>query len=208
MEWPTVQLGWPTVGKCSIFLTHSGNGKWDFTAFHISMQKVKAATCSLGSSPCLFLFFILSLNETVKMTADTLSRGRILQMASQCVVFCQAQASQGKAFKFPLKIDSSFSFDPKLIIPVLTGEQLFKYWRKNICITYLPKMWYLLAKTCSWCQWNLKFGTQTNYLMPRKKPQNNFVHWGQHHCENAIWNLQIFSVIFSSSKIFDVLFRG
>ena len=118
--------------------------------------------------------FSLLHHETVKMTADTLSRGRILQMASQCVVFCQAQASQGKAFKFPLKIDSSFSFDPKLIIPVLTGEQLFKYWRKNICITYLPKMWYLLAKTCSWCQWNLKFGTQTNYLMPRKKPQNNF----------------------------------
>ena len=90
--------------------------------------------------------FSLLHHETVKMTADTLSRGRILQMASQCVVFCQAQASQGKAFKFPLKIDSSFSFDPKLIIPVLTGEQLFKYWRKNICITYLPKMWYLLAK--------------------------------------------------------------
>ena len=37
------------------------------------------------------------------------------------------------------------NLDPKLIIPVLTGGQLFNYWR-NICITYLPKMWYLFAK--------------------------------------------------------------
>ena len=28
--------------------------------------------------------------------------------------------------------------------------------------------------------------------MPRKKPQNNFLNWGQNHCENWIWNVQIF----------------
>ena len=46
------------------------------------------------------------------------------------------------------KVNAQFllNFDPNLIISVLTGEQLFKYWRKNICIRYLPKMWYLLAK--------------------------------------------------------------
>ena len=51
-------------------------------------------------------------------------------------------------------------------------------------------------KTCCWCQWNFKFGTQTNYIKLRKKPQNNFFHWGQHHCESGIWNIQIFFVIF------------
>ena len=55
-------------------------------------------------------------------------------------------------------------------------------------------------KTCSWCLWNFKFGTQANYLMLRKKSQNNFFHRGQEHCENGIWNIQIFVYFFSSSK--------
>ena len=37
-------------------------------------------------------------------------------------------------------------FHKNLKIPVLTGKQLFKYLRKNIPVTYLPKMGYLLAK--------------------------------------------------------------
>ena len=34
-------------------------------------------------------------------------------------------------------------FYPNLKIPFLTGKKLFKYWRKNISIRYLPKMRYL-----------------------------------------------------------------
>ena len=63
-------------------------------------------------------------------------------------------------------------------------------------------------KTCCWCQWNLRFCTQANYPELKKTVQNNFFHWGQQHCENGIWNLQIFAVIYSTSKIFDVFFWG
>ena len=86
------------------------------------------------------------------------------------------------------------NFDPNLIIPVLPCKQLFKYWRTNICknVVYIGE-----KENSSWCLWNFKFSLQANYLMPRKKPQNNFVHWGQQHCQNGVWNLQIFYVIFS-----------
>ena len=43
------------------------------------------------------------------MTAASL-HGEDSSLASQCLVFCQALASQGKAFSFSLKIDSTFSF--------------------------------------------------------------------------------------------------
>ena len=36
--------------------------------------------------------------------------------------------------------------------------------------------------------------------MPRKKPQNNFLVWGAHHCENGIWKIQIFCDFFSWPK--------
>ena len=46
----------------------------------------------------------------------------------------------------------------------------------------------LVGKNTCWaCQRNLKFYSQVNYLMPRKKTQNNlFLVWGAHHCENGI----------------------
>ena len=43
------------------------------------------------------------------MTAASL-HGEDSSLASQCLAFCQALASQGKAFSFSLKIDSTFSF--------------------------------------------------------------------------------------------------
>ena len=38
------------------------------------------------------------------------------------------------------------NFDPNLKIPLLSGEKLYKNWRKNIAITNMSKMWHLLAK--------------------------------------------------------------
>ena len=56
-------------------------------------------------------------------------------------------------FRFPqVKAQFLLNFDPNLIFPVLTDKQLFKYWRTNIPITYLPKMGYLLAKHCKNCE--------------------------------------------------------
>ena len=43
------------------------------------------------------------------MTADTMC-GEGSSLASQCLAFCQALASQGQAFNFSLKIGSNFSF--------------------------------------------------------------------------------------------------
>ena len=71
-----------------------------------------------------------------------------------------------------------------------------KIFPSHIC----PKWGSYWQKTCSWCLWNFKFITQANYLMARKKPQNNFFHRGQEHCENGIWNIQIFLVFFIISK--------
>ena len=47
---------------------------------------------------------------------------------------------------------------------------------------------------------------KTEEASRNKTSQNNFFISPAIHCENAIWNLQIFSIIFSSSNIFDVLF--
>ena len=66
---------------------------------------MKAATCSIRCS--LTLFF--NSEEEVKMTAATL-HGEDSSLASQCLALCQTLASQGKAFTFSLKIDSTFSF--------------------------------------------------------------------------------------------------
>ena len=41
-----------------------------------------------------------------------------------------------------------------------------------------------------------------------KKPQNNFFIRGQEHCENGIWNIQIFFTFFHNLKIFDVRFEA
>ena len=44
------------------------------------------------------------------MTAAATPNGEDSSLASQCLAFCQALASQGKAFSFSIKIDSTFSF--------------------------------------------------------------------------------------------------
>ena len=64
-----------------------------------------------------------------------------------------------------------------------------------------------VAKKTWWgCQVNLKFCTQANYLMPRKKPQNNLFIWGPQHGQKEIWNLQIFFEYLHHLKIFGLLF--
>ena len=44
------------------------------------------------------------------MTAAATPNGQDSSLASQCLAFCQALVSQGKAFSFSIKIDSTFSF--------------------------------------------------------------------------------------------------
>ena len=51
-------------------------------------------------------------------------------------------------------------------------------------------------KTCWGCQIKLKFGTQVYDFVLKKTPQNNFFIRGTHHCQNGIWNIQIFASIF------------
>ena len=53
---------------------------------------------------------------------------------------------------------------------------------------------------------DLKFFMKTKEASRKKTSQNNFFISQALHCENAIWNLQIFSVIFSLPNIFDRLF--
>ena len=52
--------------------------------------------------------------------------GEQSSLTSQCLAFCQALASQGKAFSFSLKIDSTFSFSldtREHILPVQTARK-------------------------------------------------------------------------------------
>ena len=95
-----------------------------------------------------------------------------------------------------------------MIIPVLTGEKLFKYWRKNIPVTYLSKMSYLLLKNLFLVSVKLQIQHTSKLPYAEKKPQNNFFNWGQEHCENGIWNIQIFFTFFHNLKIFDVRFEA
>ena len=68
-------------------------------------------------------------------------------------------------------------------------EKIFQH---NIC-----KKWDIYwQKTCWGCQIKLKFGTQVNHFVLKKTPQNNFFIRGTHHCQNGIWNIQIFASIF------------
>ena len=53
---------------------------------------------------------------------------------------------------------------------------------------------------------DLKFFMKTKEASRKKTSKNKFFISQALHCENAIWNLQIFSVIFSSPNIFDRLF--
>ena len=98
-------------------------------------------------------------------------------LKSKCLVFGQ----------FWSKSDNSSS-SWWATVQILKEKYLHHIFAKNVAS--------IGKKTCCWCQWNFKFGTQTNYIKLRKKPQNNFFHWGQHHCESGIWNIQIFFVIF------------
>ena len=63
-------------------------------------------------------------------------------------------------------------------------------------------------KTCCWCQRNLKFCTDANYVVLKKTPQNNFFLWAEQHGQNGIWNLEIFVEFFHRQKIFGVLIWG
>ena len=56
----------------------------------------------------------LNSEENVKMAAATLCEEET-SLASQCLAFCQALASQGKAFKFSLAINSAFSFSLSML---------------------------------------------------------------------------------------------
>ena len=69
------------------------------------------------------------------------------------------------------------------------------------CVTCCQKTW-------RGCQTNLKFCTEVNYLMPRKRCQNNLLVWGPQHGQNGIWNLQIFLEYLHHLKIFGILFLG
>ena len=89
-------------------------------------------------------------------------------------------------------------FDPNLKIPVLTGKKLFKYWRKNIPVKYLPKRGYLLAKNLKWVsdqfenQHAIKFCSEKTLKITFWSGPNSFGKWNL--------KIQIFDVIFSSSK--------
>ena len=100
------------------------------------------------------------------------------------------------------------NFDPILKIPLLAGQKLSKDSGKNIPVKYLWKMWYWLAKNLLGMSDQLEILHTSKLHHAEKKPQNNFLVWGAHHCENGIWKIQIFCEFFSSSKIFDVRFQG
>ena len=47
----------------------------------------------------------------------------------------------------------------------------------------------------------MKFFSPADGVLPYKRPENEFFLNGAIHCENAIWNIQIFASIFMSSNI-------
>ena len=99
-----------------------------------------------------------------------------------------------------VKAQFSLNFVPNLKISVLTGKKLYKIWGKNIFLNICQKCVIWRQKTCCWCQRNLKFCTDANYVVLKKTPQNNFFLWAEQHGQNGIWNLEIFVEFFHRQK--------
>ena len=78
---------------------------------------------------------------------------------------------------------------------------------KYLLRKYDTNMAFFLQKNWRAGLWNLKFFMKTKEASPEKTSQNNFFHSPALHCENGVWNIQIFFVIFSSCKIFDAVLR-
>ena len=93
-----------------------------------------------------------------------------------------------------------------MIIPVLTGKELLKYWRKNIPVIYLPKIGYLLAKNLKGVSGHFEIWRALRFCGPLKKPENSVLVPGPVHCENWFWNMKIFAFFFSLSKYLELCF--
>ena len=93
-----------------------------------------------------------------------------------------------------------------MIIPVLTGKELLKYWRKNIPVIYLPKIGYLLAKNLKGVSDHFEIWRALRFCGALKKPENNVLAPGPLHCENRFWNMKIFAFFFSLSKYLELCF--
>ena len=81
-----------------------------------------------------------------------------------------------------------------------TKDCIIVWIKTGFAIFFSPSSWQDTAM--HWCLWKLKFGTQVNQFVLKKTPQNNFFHRCKHHCQNGIWNIQIFASIFLLSLIF------
>ena len=65
-----------------------------------------------------------------------------------------------------VKAQFSLNFVPNFKISVLTGKELCKIWGKNIFFwIFCQKCVIWSQKTCCWCQANLKFCIDANYVM-------------------------------------------
>ena len=91
-----------------------------------------------------------------------------------------------------LSLTRSSNLDVLSCLLINTSKFEGKIFPSHIC----PKLGSYWQKTCWGCRRNFKFGTQADFFMLRKKPQNNFFLRGQQHCENGIWNIKIFVSIF------------
>ena len=97
------------------------------------------------------------------------------------------------------------NFDPNLIIPVVTGEQLFIYWRKNILLPYLPKMRHFFGKKLNGVSDKLQILHTTK--LPQKNLKIIFIpdpvlcEIGKYNilCNFFfVWNISIFRLVFNS----------
>ena len=95
-------------------------------------------------------------------------------------------------------------FDQNLKIPVLTVKHLFKYWRKNIFVTNLPKMEYLLAKNLKGVSDHLGIWHVKRFCGGLKKnPENNVLVRGPLHCENGLLKSENICILFCPLQIFE-----
>jgi len=79
-----------------------------------------------------------------------------------------------------------------------------KYSRQIFVKNWLGKLYceklYWLAKNLLGMSDQLEILHTSKLPHAEKKPQNNFLVWGAHHCENGIWKIQIFCDFFSWPK--------
>ena len=123
-----------------------------------------------------------------------------LSLTHSLTALCSYPLKLGSPKFLKVKAQFSLNFVPNLKFQFWLVKNSTKFEGKIFLLNICQKCVIWRQKTCCWCQGNLKFCTDANYVVLKKTPQNNFFLWAEQHGQNGIWNLEIFVEFFHRQK--------